>query len=651
MSVKAYLTANTIQGYTARQERLNGVDYLVAPATILVEGVHRGSAGAIFYPANELSAFVGAWDGRPVTLGHPEIDGEPVGASTPDALEQFSLGMLMGTVYDPEQSRLRAEVWVDMARARRLAPEVLEAMQKGEPVEVSTGLWFEAQGGSGMWGNEEFETTATRFRPDHLALLPGLVGACSISDGCGLRANKEEKGGGKGVVNVRASARRPSFDGTESTAWSAPSWAGIISGYNSATGSSVEASVSTADAPQALKNWAARLSLLGDERADNLRDLVFFPVVNPSNRNLSERALRAVIGGRGSQAQIPAAARDSAQTLARRLLNSEFDAGLEVGNMKFDERGFFSHLRDFFRNEQEPKEAVVARMLESVATNQPGMVSTVKALQTQLDAMDRETPNGFLVHWLEEAFDDGTFIMRQSGPEGEKFFRGTFEATDDEVVAGNDFTEVREKKEFIEVSNEGDGGSEEGKITDKEEGNVSNATDAKKTLVDNLIACGRTAFSENHREGLMAMDEPALEALKAKDEQPAPQPAGNEAPVAPKTLEEVVANAPEEFRTQLQDGIEVSNKRKEEAIKNIMEAPGNKFTEDELNAKNLKEVEAIESLIKVNEEQEGTEQENEGGMGNGTAQPTGNFSGKAPAHTDAPAGNEQEAPLGRPIGY
>jgi hypothetical protein len=646
MDIRAYLTTNMIQGYTARQERLNGVDYLVAPATILVEGVHRGSAGAVFYPADELGSFAGTWDGRPVTLGHPEIDGEPVGASTPEALEQFSLGMLMGTTYDPSQSRLRSEVWVDVARARRLAPEVLEAMRKGEPIEVSTGLWFEAQGGSGMWGNEEFETTATRFRPDHLALLPGQVGACSISDGCGLRANKEEKGGGVEVANVRAGARRPSFDGTESGAWSAPGWAEIVRGYNNATGSSVETSVSVADVPQAVKNWAARLSLLGDERADNLRDLVFFPVVNPSNRNLNERALRAVIGGRGSQAQIPAAARSSAQTLARRLLNSEFDAGLEVENMEFDEKGFFSFLRNYFRNEGEPKEVTVARMLESVATNQPGMVSTVKALQTQLDAMDREVPNGFLVHWLEEAFDDGTFIMRQSGPEGEKFFRGTFEATDDDVVAGNDFTEVREKKEFVEVSNEEAEGSEERKTTDKEEGNVSN--ESKKTLVDNLIACGKTAFNETHREGLMAMDDPALEALKAKDEQPAPQAqAGNEA-AAPRTLEEALGLIPDEYRGVIEEGIEATNKRKEEAVKNIMAAPGNKFTEDELKAKNLKEVEAIESLIKVNEEEEGSEQEEEGGMGN--KQPAGNFSGKAPAHTEAPAGNEQEAPLGRPIG-
>lgn len=648
MSIKAYLTANTLSAYTPRNERLDGVNYLVAPVVLLVEGVHRGSAGPVFYPLNELQAFPGSWDGRPVTLQHPEIDGQPVAASSPEAMNLFNLGMLFNTTFDPELGGLRSEVWLNVDRARRIAPDVLEAMQNGAPLEVSTGLWFETQGGPGAWGNEQYETTATKFRPDHLALLPGAVGACSISDGCGLRANKEKGEGMDTTFNVRATARRPSFDGTETAAWGAPSWTEIVTGYNRATGSSVETSISVADAPQAVKNWAARLSLLGDQNADNLRDLVFFPVVNPANRNLNERALRAVLGGRGSQADIPAAARESAQTLARRLLNSEFDAGLEVGNMA-TEKGTWDRFVDFIKNEPESKEVMVARLMERFAENQPGMVSTVKALQSELDGMDRETPNGFLVHWLEEAFDDGTFIMRQEGPEGTKFFKGSFTSTENEgvQVAQGDFTEVREKKEFVDVSNE-----EAQTINNKKE--EENVSENRKTLVDNLIGCGKTVFNEGHRAGLMAMEDAALEQLRVNDvpEQatqpatvPASVPAGNEASV-PKTLEEAVASLPEEHQGTINAAIEVNKKRKDEAIENILAAPGNTFTKEALAAKNLGEVEAIEALVKDNKEGD----ESQGGDAPDGNVQDADFSGKAPAHT-APASNEQgDKPLGRPIG-
>ena len=661
MSVKAYLTVNTLSAYTPRNERLDGINYLVAPAVLLVEGVHHGSAGPVFYPLNELSAFPGAWDGRPVTLGHPEIDGAPIGASSSESIPLFSLGTLMNTFYDPQLGGLRSEVWLDVNKARRIAPDVLKAMQNGEPIEISTGLWYETQGGPGVWGNEEFDTTATRFRPDHLALLPGQVGACSISDGCGLRANKK-KGGRMHHENVRATARRPSFSDTKSTAWSAPGWSDIVSGYNRARGASIETGVSVSDAPQALKNWAAKLSLLGDENADNFRDLVFFPVVDPANRNLSERALRAVIGGRGSQAQVPATARESAQTLARRLLNSEFDAGLEVQNKGMD---LFDRFVAFVKNQDPSKEEMVEIFMQNFTINKPGMVSTVRALQTGLDALDREMPNGMLLHFLEDAFDDGTFVMRQTGgADGTKFFMGSFSIGENEQVeiAANDFSEVREKREFVEVGNTADTVTIDGKAVvdainkkineNEEEDNVS---DKVKTLVDSLIACGKTVFSENHRAGLMIMDEAALEQLKANDAQPqaaspapAAVPAGNEQVATtpqPKTLEEAVAGLPEEHQGPIKEAMASNEKRKEEIVKNIMAAPGNAFAEADLMAKNLGELESINALVGGGKEKDGSEEEApDSNAGQGA-----DFSGKGVVNT-SPAGNQgADGPLGRPV--
>lgn len=127
---------------------------------------------------------------------------------------------------------------------------------------------------------------------------------------------------------LRSTARRPTFSGTESTVWTGPTLATFVSAFNFGSVSSV------GDLSAAQKRRIAATSLLGDPAADTFSDLVFFPVVNPRNGNLNERALRAVIGGRGAQANIPAATRESARRMARRLLNSEFDADLEVNMSK-----------------------------------------------------------------------------------------------------------------------------------------------------------------------------------------------------------------------------------------------------------------------------------------------------------------------------
>jgi hypothetical protein len=56
----------------------------------------------------------------------------------------------------------------------------------------------------GDWNGIKYNSVAKNHRPDHLALLPGGVGACSVKDGCGIRANSENKKGGKSVDRLEA---------------------------------------------------------------------------------------------------------------------------------------------------------------------------------------------------------------------------------------------------------------------------------------------------------------------------------------------------------------------------------------------------------------------------------------------------------------
>lgn len=119
-----------------------------------------------------------------------------------------------------------------------------------------------------------------------------------------------------GVEKIRSTARTPDYSGTTSGDWSGPDLEDF--GYDS-----VE------DMSQSDKSEVASTSLLGSADAETFSELVFFPVVEPQSGNLNENALRAVISGRGSQANIPQSAINSAQNKARNLLRDEFGMGEE----------------------------------------------------------------------------------------------------------------------------------------------------------------------------------------------------------------------------------------------------------------------------------------------------------------------------------
>lgn len=179
--------------YVARQESLNGNDYLVVPTAMLVEGVHVANNGALYYSPAEFGKIPEAWNGIPVTIYHPQNDdGEFISANSPIVYKFQTIGIIFNTFLN-ENNKLMSECWIDIDKTSLLSPAVLDHIRAGKPLEVSTGVFTENDGVPGSWNGEDYASTASNFRPDHLALLPGGEGACSWDDGCGIRAN--QKGG------------------------------------------------------------------------------------------------------------------------------------------------------------------------------------------------------------------------------------------------------------------------------------------------------------------------------------------------------------------------------------------------------------------------------------------------------------------------
>jgi hypothetical protein len=137
-------------------------------------------------------------------MNHPQIQGVFVSANTPQVLDDWQIGWQFNTQVVSKNAhgqdtipRLVCEAWVDVGKVNALGGDSLDALERldaGEPVEVSTGCFVSTYSSFGSFGGREYFRVWDEIVPDHLALLSaGVLGACSIADGCG--ANR---------VNVRA---------------------------------------------------------------------------------------------------------------------------------------------------------------------------------------------------------------------------------------------------------------------------------------------------------------------------------------------------------------------------------------------------------------------------------------------------------------
>lgn len=141
--------------------------------------------------------------------------------------------------------------------------------------------------------------------------------------------------------NALSKARTPSYSGTESTSWDGVTKTvqAFASAWMKHGGKMPQGGMpkKISDMPAACLAWIAGKTLLGDPKADNPGDLMMFPVVNPNTNKLNAGALRAVLSGRGAQADIPASALGSARNVARRLLEKEFSTKKGHRTMKLNE--------------------------------------------------------------------------------------------------------------------------------------------------------------------------------------------------------------------------------------------------------------------------------------------------------------------------
>ena len=169
-----------------RTEQLEGRTHFVMPTVMILEGVWSGSRGPVFYGRDELEQSVPFWNGKPVVVYHPDMGSQGF-ASHPEVFNRQKVGTLFNTRFDGK--RLLADVWIDVERVKKVDNRVLETIRNQRVMEVSTGLCFAHDNQTGVWNGEGYLMAAKNLQPDHLAILPDKIGACSVAAGAGLIRN------------------------------------------------------------------------------------------------------------------------------------------------------------------------------------------------------------------------------------------------------------------------------------------------------------------------------------------------------------------------------------------------------------------------------------------------------------------------------
>ena len=166
-----------------RRERRNGRDKIIVPSATLPDDVIMNG---VKYPADEIEKGYASLNGTLAPLGHPTIEGMFVSASHPDGISIGWIGAHNENVRR-ENGRVLLDKVIDVARAKESdgGRAVLEAIEKGQPIHTSTGLWANMEDEEG----EGYKQVARNLEFDHDAILLGEQGAATPEQGVGMLVN------------------------------------------------------------------------------------------------------------------------------------------------------------------------------------------------------------------------------------------------------------------------------------------------------------------------------------------------------------------------------------------------------------------------------------------------------------------------------
>lgn len=169
-----------------RKEKRNGRDVVIVPSATLPDNIVMNG---IMYPADEIEKSFAGLERTPAPLGHPTINGKFVSAKDPEGINLGWIGAWNENLRR-ENGRVFLDKVIDVEMASRSegGKRVLNAIDKGEPVHTSTGLFALLEAAN---GDVPYKNIAREIEFDHDAILLDEDGAATPADGVGMMVNSK----------------------------------------------------------------------------------------------------------------------------------------------------------------------------------------------------------------------------------------------------------------------------------------------------------------------------------------------------------------------------------------------------------------------------------------------------------------------------
>lgn len=165
----------------------NGREHIVVPSYTLPDDIVMNGG---LYPADEIAKSFKSLENTLAPVGHPTVNGVPVLANTPEAINAHHVGVWNKNV-SREGGRVYIEKWIDVDVAKKFeaGQQLLDAIESGAPIHTSTGVVVKRELAVNQAG---YKWIARDMRFDHDAILFDEPGAATPEDGVGLMVNSAE---------------------------------------------------------------------------------------------------------------------------------------------------------------------------------------------------------------------------------------------------------------------------------------------------------------------------------------------------------------------------------------------------------------------------------------------------------------------------
>lgn len=187
MTTKHAHIVTRVNASQIKKETINGEPhYRIPSATLPDDCVMNGG----LYSAAEIEASYKGLEGTPAPLGHPKVGNQFVPARSPHAINKHWIGAWNENVRR-EGGRVLLDKVVNIRVANQTAEgrELIQAIEKQEPIHTSTGLELEIKVANGESRGKKYTWSAHNMEFDHDCFLLGEPGAATPSEGVGVFVN------------------------------------------------------------------------------------------------------------------------------------------------------------------------------------------------------------------------------------------------------------------------------------------------------------------------------------------------------------------------------------------------------------------------------------------------------------------------------